>query len=95
MNRTPLLDNNGEVRELTAEDFALASPITEVMSPEFMAMIAQHETQRKTRGKQKQPTKQSITLRLSPQVIVAFKSQGKGWQTRINDVLLNHIQQSR
>lgn len=38
-------------------------------------------------------TKKPVTLRLSPEVIEAFKAGGKGWQTRINEVLLQHIKQ--
>jgi uncharacterized protein (DUF4415 family) len=36
------------------------------------------------RGPQKAPTKQRITLRLSPQVVQHYKAGGPGWQTRID-----------
>ena len=36
--RPPLTNEDGEVRELTAEDFALFRPATEVM-PEFVAAM--------------------------------------------------------
>ncbi|MFD2447860.1 BrnA antitoxin family protein [Vogesella fluminis] len=39
------------------------------------------------RGAQKAPTKERITIRLSPDVAQAFKATGKGWQTRLNDAL--------
>lgn len=32
-------------------------------------------------------TKERITIRLSPEVLAAFKATGKGWQPRIDDVL--------
>lgn len=32
-------------------------------------------------------TKVSTTIRLDPDVIAAFKAQGSGWQSRINDAL--------
>ncbi len=32
-------------------------------------------------------TKERISIRLSPEVLAAFKSTGKGWQTRIDSVL--------
>ena len=35
--------------------------------------------------------KKSTTIRLNPEVLDYFKSQGKGWQTRINDVLQNYV----
>lgn len=92
-NSTPLINEQGEVRELSLSEMQQFRPIAEVMPPEFMNMLRHHEKQRKTRGKQMQPTKQSVTLRLSPEVIAAFKASGKGWQTRINAVLLDYINQ--
>lgn len=41
------------------------------------------------------PTKQPIAIRLSPEVVEYFKSTGKGWQTRIDDVLLNYVKTHR
>ncbi|MFK7848504.1 MAG: BrnA antitoxin family protein [Rhodothermales bacterium] len=32
-------------------------------------------------------TKISTTIRLDPDVIAAFRSEGSGWQSRINDAL--------
>jgi uncharacterized protein (DUF4415 family) len=43
------------------------------------------------RGPQKTPTKKLVSLRLSPEVIDHFKSTGRGWQTRIDSMLLNSI----
>ena len=46
------------------------------------------------RGAQKAPVKQATTIRLSPEVMDAFKATGAGWQTRIDaalkDWLKNH-----
>lgn len=39
---------------------------------------------RKPRGAQVLPTKVSTTIRLSSDVIEAFKASGAGWQTRID-----------
>ena len=91
--REPLTNEMGEVRELTCEDFALARPLAEVMSPEFVKMVTEHQAQRK-RGKQKKPTKQPVTLRLSPEVLEAFRATGQGWQTRIDEVLREYVQTS-
>ena len=33
--------------------------------------------------------KQAVSLRLDPEVLSAYKATGKGWQTRINQVLRN------
>ena len=47
----------------------------------------------RVRGSQVLPTKTSITIRLSDEVIHHFKKDGKGWQTRMNDFLLEKIQE--
>jgi uncharacterized protein (DUF4415 family) len=44
-----------------------------------------------TRGSQKNPKKTPISIRLSQEVIDYFKSTGDGWQTRIDDILKQHI----
>ncbi len=36
-------------------------------------------------------TKKSTTIRLDTEVLDYFKSQGKGWQTRINDILQKYV----
>lgn len=63
--------------ELTAEEMAQAKPFAEVF-PELAASI------RKGRGPNKAPTKKLVSLRLSPQVIEAYKAKGPGWQSRID-----------
>ena len=40
-------------------------------------------------------TKDSVTIRLSPEVTSYFRSTGKGWQTRINDVLQEYVATQR
>lgn len=37
------------------------------------------------------PVKEQITLRLDKDVITWFKSGGEGYQTRMNDVLREHV----
>ncbi len=39
------------------------------------------------RGPQKAPVKVSTTIRLSPDVLQAFRAAGDGWQTRIDAAL--------
>ena len=82
--RKPLIDQNGDVRELTPEDFARMRPASET-HPEIV------EAYRRTRGLQKAPRKVATTIRLDAQVIEHFKAQGKGWQTRINEALRKAI----
>jgi uncharacterized protein (DUF4415 family) len=63
--------------ELTAKEMAQAKPFAEVF-PELAASI------RKGRGPNKAPTKKLVSIRLSPQVIEAYKAKGPGWQSRID-----------
>lgn len=42
---------------------------------------------RRARGPQKAPTKVSVTLRLDSEIVERFRASGKGWQSRINDIL--------
>ena len=80
--RKPLTDADGEVRELTAEDFRHFRPTAEVL-PELVALWRK----RGERGPQKAPTKQQVTLRLDKDVVDRFRATGPGWQGRINQVL--------
>jgi uncharacterized protein (DUF4415 family) len=45
----------------------------------------------KRRGKQKTPTKVALQIRLPPEVVYYFKSEGAGWQSRIGEVLTKWI----
>lgn len=43
--------------------------------------------QRRGRGPQKAPRKQSITIRFDADVLAALKATGPGWQTRVNHIM--------
>lgn len=40
-------------------------------------------------------TKQAISIRLSPEVVAYFKSTGRGWQTRLDEVLKAYVESHR
>lgn len=82
----PLLDDEGEVRELTADDFRRFRP-----SREFPELAEAFERARGQRGPQKAPTKERVGLRLDREVIEHFRATGRGWQSRINDILVEHL----
>lgn len=83
-SQKPLTNKEGEVRELTKEDFDNGKS--------FSDLPISLQDKLRTRGQQKSPIKQSITIRLSVDVVEHFKSLGKGWQTRIDGVLKKHIE---
>jgi uncharacterized protein (DUF4415 family) len=67
--------------ELTDEQIAKARPFAEAL-PELAQAF------RRARGRPKlESPKQQVTLRLSPEVLEAFKASGPGWQTRIDETL--------
>jgi uncharacterized protein (DUF4415 family) len=82
----PLTDEDGEVRELTKEDFARARPAREVL-PEILPPDIAAEMLR-PRGRPRKPEpKVHLNLRLSPEVVAYFKATGPGWQTRLDEAL--------
>ena len=79
-NRKPLIDADGEVRALTAADMKRFRPAKDVLPAGLYEKL-------KTRGVQKAPTKERITIRLSPDVVECFRATGDGWQTRVDAAL--------
>jgi len=77
--------------EITPEELRRARPASEVL-PELIGEKAAQELLRRGRGRpQKEGKKVSTTVRLDPDVLEAFQQEGKGWQTRINEVLRAHM----
>ena len=65
--------------EWTAHDIQTAVPLS--------GLPATLQTKLRGRGPQKAPPKVSTTIRLSPDVVHAFRASGAGWQTRIDAAL--------
>ncbi|MDH4172242.1 MAG: BrnA antitoxin family protein [Betaproteobacteria bacterium] len=84
--RKPLTDREGEIRELTAEDFRRMRPAREVL-PKLIGARAAAELLRPRGRPRKEIPKAQVTLRLDAEVIEHFKAGGPGWQTRINAAL--------
>ena len=70
--------------ELDAQWFARARPASEV-HPELV------ERYLRTRGKQKAPTKELVSIRLDADIVTHLRSTGPGWQTRLNDRLRQDV----
>ncbi len=89
----PLTNKAGEVRELTREDIKLFRPAAEMLPELFGKQAAEVMLKRcpGQRGPQKTPTKIMVSVRLDPAIIDYFKKGGSGWQSRMNDTLLNAI----
>jgi len=87
MSKQPLIDKDGEVRELTTDELKRFKPISEV-NPALFAKIKKNVGER---GPQKSPTKIPISIRVSPEVAEYFRAEGKGWQGHINNVLKEYV----
>ena len=72
----PLIDAKDEVRELTAQDLRAFGPARKVLPESLKRKVG-------VRGRQKSPTKERITIRLSRAVVQRFRATGDGWQTRV------------
>jgi len=96
--------------EWTEEDFARARPAREVLPPALYAALTDKSrphtitivSDAEDRARQKRMgrppldnPKRATTIRLSPQVLAAFKATGKGWQTRIDALLCEAVAQGR
>ena len=90
--RPPLVDNDGEVRELTAEDIAGFKPAKDALPPALYAGLVAMNRRAGVRGPQKAPTKERITIRLSPEVVAKFRATGDGWQTRMDAALKDWLE---
>lgn len=87
--------------EWTEEKFASAKTMVELAKTEpfFTKLLDAHKNGTLTvrpvgRPKSDNP-KRTTTIRLSPEVMNYFKRDGKGWQTRINQVLQDYVQSQR
>ena len=78
--RKPLINADGEVRELTRKHLARFKPAARVLSPTLQQKLG-------VRGPQKAPVKERITIRLSREVVSQFRDSGSGWQTRMDQAL--------
>ncbi|HZL21497.1 MAG TPA: BrnA antitoxin family protein [Polyangia bacterium] len=78
--------------EWTAEDFARAKD-PQSLPPGILAAFPR--TLARMRGPGKKPRKLQQTLRLDPDVLACFKSEGRLWQRRIKAVLREVMEQGR
>jgi len=88
--RMPLIDAEGEVRELTAADMALFRPAHEVLPESLQATLGIRR-----RGAQRAPTKTATTVRLDTDVLTYLRATGRGWQTRVNALLREAVEAGR
>jgi len=88
------IDADPENPELDDAWFARARPAHEMLPEIFGAEVAARMLKPRGRPRLDAP-KQATTIRLSPQVLAAFKATGRGWQTRIDALLREAVEAGR
>jgi uncharacterized protein (DUF4415 family) len=76
--------------EWTAAEMKKARPALDVVDEVFV----KHASAELRRGRGRPPKedrKVNQTIRIDPDVLAAYRQQGPGWQTRINEVLRQHM----
>ncbi len=83
----------GDDRDLTRAEKAALKNAVVVKSGGYAAVRAALAEKRRQgeRGPQRSPTKLSVTVRYSPEVLAYFKATGAGWQTRMNHALAEWV----
>jgi uncharacterized protein (DUF4415 family) len=71
--------------EWTRADFARAVPLSG-LPPGLQTALSVRK-----RGPQKTLKKVPVSIRLSPEVVEAFRASGAGWQSRVDEILRAHI----
>lgn len=72
--------NDPDAAEATDAQLARMRPAREALPPALYKALT-------TRGPQKAPTKQPVSLRIDRDVLDRFKATGPGWQSRMNAAL--------
>jgi len=99
-----------DAQELDDEWFARARPAREVLSPKLYAALTDKSkpatvrivTDAEDRARQKRigkppvtNAKEQVSIQLSQKVLEAFRATGKGWQTRMDNLLCEAVEQGR
>jgi uncharacterized protein (DUF4415 family) len=88
-SRKPLIDEDGEVREVTAEEVGRFKPFSALPKNEQKVLLSLRR-----RGPQKAPKKIPVSIRLSPEVVKGLRATGNGWQRRADEALKSWLARS-
>jgi uncharacterized protein (DUF4415 family) len=88
-SRGPLIDKDGEVREVKADEVSLFKPFSGLPQEEQKMLL-----RLRGRGPQRAPKKVPISIRLSPEVIQGLRATGNGWQRRADEALRSWLEET-
>lgn len=89
--KKPLTDENGEVRELTADDMKHFRPIQEV-DPGMLQAVANY---RKRGRPPVESPKMRVGFRLAADVVAGIRASGRGYNARVEKVLRDALAQGK
>jgi len=89
MNKKGMIEPADENPPWGDAEFARARPAESVLAELFGEEKAEQMLRRRGRPKSEH-AKIALKLRIDPDVVEAYRSQGAGWQTRINDALRDY-----
>lgn len=73
-----------------------ADPDTHELTDAEMAELRPLSEMRRAPGRPKaETTKERVTIRFSPEVTAFFRATGKGWQTRLDEILKAYVDARR
>ncbi len=81
-------------KQITQEDWDAVDspPLSDAMLQRMQPIQEAHPAMpARVRGPQKNPTKIAVSIRLSPDIVAYFKTQGRGWQKTINEILNEYV----
>ena len=88
----PLTNAAGDVREVTLADLKQFKPTVDVLAGLVSDDVATELLTKRKPGRPKTVAPKVYTgMRLDADVLAHFKSEGQGWQTRINNALKSLI----
>ena len=85
-------------RNVSREDLRAVEspPLSDALLSRMRPVAKTHpQTPSRVQVPQKEPGKKSTTIQLNAEVLDFFRSQGKGWQSKINDVLQDYVESVR
>ncbi len=89
--RKNVVRTDAENPEWTVSEIRRARALMDALPRQTAAAIRRY---RGHRGPQKKPTKELISVRVDRDVVAAYRANGPGWQTRMNDALRAYAKKS-
>jgi len=90
-NKGPeLIDDDGEVRELTTEDFKRFKPFSELPEEEQRLLLGIKDATICP-----DPVKKTVSIALSSDVLEKFEAKGEGWESKVDDALREWLEEHK